>query len=129
MTDRAPDRSRRFFDPFTRTTIKTDPGGQGDLYHRAVRMAWAPFLALLGGGFVLINVLFAALYMLGEDRVNGARANSFLDHFFFGVQTIATIGYGVMSPRSTYGNILVTAEAMIGMLRVASVLRTDFSSG
>ena len=70
------------FDPFTRTTIKTQLAPHGDVYHRAVRMSWPRFLALLAGCFVLVNVLFGLLYMAGPNTIEGARADSFADHFF-----------------------------------------------
>jgi inward rectifier potassium channel len=42
-----------------------------------------------------------------------------LDMFFFSVQTMATIGYGAMYPKTLYANILVALEAPIGLLGVA----------
>jgi inward rectifier potassium channel len=109
------------FDPFTRRIIRTDVGGGSDLYHRAVRMRWSAFLALLAASFVGINALFALLYMLGPNSIAGAAAGSFSDHFFFSVQTLATIGYGAMSPHTLYGHLLVTLEAMIGVFGIAVV--------
>jgi inward rectifier potassium channel len=47
------------------------------------------------------------------------RTGSFLDAFFFSVQTIATVGYGNMSPANLYGNILTTIEIMSGIFMVA----------
>jgi len=123
-----PNRSgRERFDPFTRTVIRTGAAEHGDLYHRAVRMPWPPFLGLMGLGFVLVNALFGLAYMLGEHTIEGARADSFADHFFFSVQTLATIGYGQMYPHSTYGHLLVTAEAMLGMLGIGLVAALAFA--
>jgi inward rectifier potassium channel len=119
--------ARQQFDPFTRTTIKSGSDGQGDFYHRAVRMPWPPFLGLMALGFLLLNALFGVLYMLGDRTVEGARAGSFTDHFFFSVQTLATIGYGVMFPRTIYGHVLVTLEAMIGMLGIGIVAALAFA--
>ena len=115
------------FDPFRRTIVKNDLADHGDFYHRAVRMPWPRFLALLGGGFVLLNALFGLLYMAGSNTVQGARAGSLADHFFFSVQTLATIGYGVMYPRSIYGHVLVTLEAMLGMLGIGIVAALAFA--
>ena len=127
MTDAAPRRSPQSpFDPFTRTTIKTGATG-GDLYHRAVRMSWPRFLSLLAGGFLVVNLLFGLLYMLGTNTIEGARAGSFGDHFFFSVQTLATIGYGAMFPRTTYGHILVTFEAMIGLFGIGITAALAFA--
>ena len=127
MTDAAPRRSPQSpFDPFTRTTIKTGATG-GDLYHRAVRMSWPAFLSLLAGGFLVVNMLFGLLYMLGTNTIEGTRADSFGDHFFFSVQTLATIGYGAMFPRTTYGHILVTVEAMIGLFGIGITAALAFA--
>lgn len=115
------------FDPFTRTTIETGSAERGDFYHRAVRVPWPQFLAFMAGGFLLINALFAGLYMLGDRSVAGAQAHSFTDHFFFSVQTLATIGYGVMFPRTMYGEMLVTVEAMIGMLGIGIMAALAFA--
>lgn len=118
---------RAKFDPFTRTIIRTSAAEHGDIYHRAVRMPWPPFLGLMAVGFLALNALFGLLYMLGDRTIEGAGANSFTDHFFFSVQTLATIGYGQMYPHSTYGHILVTVEAMIGMLGIGLVAALAFA--
>ena len=120
-------RARPPFDPFTRTTIKTDGAEHGDFYHRAVRMSWPRFIALLAGGFLAVNLLFGLLYMAGTNTIEGARADSFGDHFFFSVQTLATIGYGAMFPRTTYGHILVTLEAMLGLFGIGIVAALAFA--
>ena len=122
-----PPRARPPFDPFTRTTIRTDAAQHGDFYHRAVRMSWPRFFALLAGGFLLVNVLFGLLYMAGSNTVQGARADSFGDHFFFSVQTLATIGYGEMFPRTTYAHILVTLEAMLGLFGIGITAALAFA--
>ncbi|MDR3508625.1 MAG: ion channel [Caulobacteraceae bacterium] len=51
--------------------------------------------------------------------INGARPGSFADAFFFSVQTLGTVGYGMMTPRGTYANLLVTAEAFCNLVIVA----------
>jgi inward rectifier potassium channel len=38
---------------------------------------------------------------------------------FFSVETISTIGYGQMSPATLYGNIVMTVEAMFGLILLA----------
>lgn len=122
---RAPKRQQ--FDPFTRTTIKSGSAAPGDIYHRAVAMPWLGFLGLLVSGFLAINAVFGLLYMTGNHTIEGAHSGSFADHFFFSVQTLATIGYGVMYPRTTLGHALVTIEAMIGMLGIGLVAALAFA--
>ena len=35
---------------------------------------------------------------------------------FFSVQTLASIGYGAMYPQTIYANVVVTIEALVGLL-------------
>jgi len=68
--------------------------------------------------FLLLNLLFAFGY-LSVAGVAGARPGSLADHFFFSVQTMGTIGYGVMHPLSAAAEALVTAEVIVGVSLVA----------
>ena len=89
-----------------------------DLYHQLLRAPW--WLDLLGvsGVFLLINLLFALAYV-AVGGVAGARLGSLADHFFFSVQTMGTIGYGVMYPLSSAAEVLVTGEVIVGVSLVA----------
>ncbi len=49
------------------------------------------------------------------DSIVGARPGSVVDAFFFSFETLATVGYGVMSPGSIYGHVVATAEIICGM--------------
>jgi inward rectifier potassium channel len=85
-------------------------------------MSWPAFFGGLAVLFLLTNVLFGSLYWLSGDGLENVRAHStvdrFLDCFFFSVQTLATIGYGKIDPIGTLTNLLVTLEALLGMLFV-----------
>lgn len=86
-----------------------------DLYHRSLTMpGWQLFCGLTVAYFAA-NLLFAALYWFDPQGIVNARPDRFGDYFFFSVQTMATIGYGLMAPQSTYANILVTLEALLGL--------------
>src|SRR5512140_894334 len=69
-----------------------------DLYHFLLVEPWLQLLGLIGATYLVLNTLFAGLYLLGGDTITGAEPGSFRDVFFFSVQTLSTIGYGVMSP-------------------------------
>jgi len=86
-----------------------------DPYHLLLTLEWFPFLAVIAVGYILANALFAILYLAGGDCIENARPGSFADAFFFSVQTMASIGYGAMYPRTDYANVLVTVEALAGL--------------
>jgi inward rectifier potassium channel len=77
-------------------------------------MLFTLMLVLYLGG----NALFALVY-LADGAIAGARPGSFADAYFFSVQTMATIGYGKMTPESTLSNIVVTIEALFGLVGLA----------
>jgi len=54
---------------------------------------WAQLIGYYALMFLTVNALFAMLYWLGNDAV--VNATTFPDDFFFSVQTMCTIGYGV----------------------------------
>ena len=59
------------------------------------------------------------LYVIDRGGIVNARPGSFADAFFFSVQTLGTLGYGVMAPRTLYTNLLVTVESFTGILTIA----------
>ena len=90
-----------------------------DAYHYLLTMPLWAFFSLMALAFVALNALFAALYLLDPGGLSGARPGSFSDAFFFSVQTLGTLGYGVMAPRSLYANAVVTAEVFLGLFNLA----------
>jgi inward rectifier potassium channel len=90
-----------------------------DLYARLLRVRWSTLVLLLAAAYLSINTLFACIYLLAGDAIENADPGSFLDAFSFSVQTLATIGYGAMSPRGAIGHILVATESFLGLLAVA----------
>src|SRR5580704_1168 len=94
-------------------------GGIRDLYHGVLTIPWWAFFLFLLGVFLGANAIFAFLYWLDPAGVAGARPHAFADDFFFSVETISTIGYGGMTPQSLYANVVMTAEAFVGLGIVA----------
>ena len=95
-------------------------------YHRLLRISWIAFFALVAGSYVAINLLFAWAYLLcGPGALEGAgtasESGSFADAFFFSVQTLATIGYGKITPSGLAANLVVAAEALAGALSFALI--------
>jgi inward rectifier potassium channel len=90
-----------------------------DLYHRLLVMHWPRFLGVMALVYFLGNVVFALPYLVGDNAIANARPGAFGDAFFFSVQTMAMIGYGVMYPQTFYANVLMTLETLLGMVTVA----------
>ncbi|MCA1663541.1 MAG: hypothetical protein LC659_04610, partial [Myxococcales bacterium] len=106
-----------------RRNIRSAP--LADLYHNLIARSWGRLLGLVASVYLATNFLFAALYRVGGDCVAGA--TTFRDLFFFSVQTLSTIGYGTMAPKSTYAHVLVTFQAFGGTLFVALVTGLVFA--
>ena len=94
-----------------------------DLYHRLIRLGWRAFFAWFGAVFVAINLVFALAYLADPGGLTGDEAmrveSPFLRAFFFSVHTIATVGYGNVTPRSLYANVVVVVEIACGILLIA----------
>ena len=71
---------------------------RGDVYHTFTQLPWTTLVGLAVIGYLTLNVGFACLYLLGGPCVSNMKPGSFVDAFAFSVQTLATIGYGVMAP-------------------------------
>jgi len=90
-----------------------------DPYHILIRVSWKKFFVLVSLGYILANAFFATAYLLDSNGIENARPGNFWDTFFFSVQTMASIGYGAMYPKTPYTNILVTIESLIGLMGLA----------
>lgn len=95
------------------------PRHWSDLYHFLLTLSWPNFFIVLALSYLIVNTLFAFAYLVGGNCLENAKPGSFKDAFFFSVQTMATIGYGFMYPKTLYAHILVTLEAFVGLLGVA----------
>lgn len=93
-----------------------------DLYHLLLRVPWWAAIGFIVAAYLGLNATFAALY-LAVGGVANATPGSFLDAFFFSVQTMGTIGYGQMYPATRLANALVVAES------VASLVATALATG
>ena len=98
-----------------------------DEYHALIATSWPRFLALLALGYLATNCTFAVAYLLVPGSIANAHPGSFADAFFFSVQTLATIGYGVMSPQTTWANVLVTLESTVGIMALPLVTGLVFA--
>jgi inward rectifier potassium channel len=98
-----------------------------DLYHYLRTTTWPRLVLSLSLLWLVANALFALLYLAGGPCIANAEEGSFSDAFFFSVQTMATIGYGALSPATPYANVLVTVEAFFGLLVTAGATGLFFA--
>ena len=92
-----------------------------DPYTIAVSVRWSTFFGLFLLLEILINAIFAALYLLDPGCVANARPGSFSDAFFFSLETLATVGYGTMAPANLYAHILSALEVFCGLIFTAII--------
>ena len=90
-----------------------------DFYHRASTASWPLFFAGSLSIFLVLNLLFACVYALGDHPISNTATGSLIDLFFFSVETLATVGYGDMHPQTYYAHTVATAEIFIGMTLIA----------
>ena len=95
-----------------------------NLYHTMLSMKRWKFLASIMLFFILINILFASLYLLiGIEHLNGLVANSlgekFGEAFFFSAQTFTTVGYGRINPIGFITSFVASLEALTGLMSFA----------
>lgn len=98
-----------------------------DLYHTLMVSSWGRFFGFIAIWYFSANCLFAGAYVVAPGCLENAREGSFSDAFFFSVQTMATIGYGKMTPVTPYANGLVTLESLLGIFGVALVTGLTFA--
>lgn len=94
-----------------------------NLYQHLLTIPWPRFFLYVFGFYLAANIAFATLYLAaGPGAVRGGATDStWQNAFFFSVQTIATIGYGQMTPHGLWANALVAIEALLGLMGFALV--------
>jgi inward rectifier potassium channel len=85
-----------------------------DPYHVALTLSWRAFLGLFVVSELLLNALFGVLYWVRPGCIVNLPPGSLSLSFFFSVETLATVGYGVMAPATLYGHIISAIEIITG---------------
>ncbi len=101
--------------------INAAVGGWRDSYHWVLSLSWPRFALFLASSYVIINLLFAALYVVRPNCIAGLEPGSFPQAFFFSVETLATVGYGHNYPATVYGHVVVTIQIFLGMIWIAVI--------
>jgi inward rectifier potassium channel len=101
-------------------------------YHTLLTMSWPRFLGVVTLIYIATNVVFAIAFMLcGPGAISNppeaGLSNQFLRAFFFSVDTLATIGYGNISPTGVAAHTIVTIEALAGILGTALITGLVFA--
>jgi inward rectifier potassium channel len=92
-----------------------------DTYHLILTLTWSRFAVFVLAAYVLINLVFASLYLLGGRSIAELPPGSFSEAFFFSVETLATVGYGHMYPDTLYGHCVTAVEIVVGMFGMAVI--------
>jgi len=98
-----------------------------DPYHLLLTVPWIGFFAIVVGFDIFLNAVFAILYLLDGSAIAGIKEVGFLEAFFFSVQTLASIGYGVMNPQTLYANLIVTLESIASLMLFAVITGIAFT--
>ena len=90
-------------------------------YHQLLTISWLGFLAWSGACYLILNLVFAVAFLAcGPDALVGPGSamlgGRFSQAFFFSIQTFATIGYGQIGPNGLAANLVVTLEALVGLM-------------
>jgi inward rectifier potassium channel len=92
-----------------------------DVYRSVIALSWPRFAVVVIGLYLVINVVFAIGYFLGDGCIAEMPRGSFASAFFFSVQTLSTVGFGHLYPATFYGDVLTTIEILVGMFFTAVI--------
>ncbi len=101
------------------------PSSLSESYEYLINISWSKFFLWVLLGYILINTLFAFVYLFlgisGITKPTGSIFSDFLNAFFFSAQTITTVGYGKMAPKGMLLGVISSFEALIGLLSFSFV--------
>jgi inward rectifier potassium channel len=119
-------KTKRIINPDGSFNVKRNNTGYSprDIYHFLVNLSWTKFFLLIFIGYFLVNLLFGTVYyIIGVENIRNAidkaPMQTFLNAYFFSVQTFTTVGYGGMVPSGFPANFVASIEALIGLLGFA----------
>jgi inward rectifier potassium channel len=90
-----------------------------DPYRFAVELSLKEFVFAFLALELIINTVFALLYLASPGCIANVRPGSFSDAFFFSIETLATVGYGTMVPATFYGHAVSAIEILCGLIFTA----------
>lgn len=95
-----------------------------DIFHFMINVKWKYFFLIVVFSYLVINCIFAAIYYsLGPENFGNLSStdtfDKFEDLFFFSAQTLTTVGYGYIYPRTASVSTVAAIESMLGLLGFA----------
>ncbi len=90
-------------------------------YQIMLALSWPKFIVMVITGYLVVNLLFSSLYILGgvEHLVSNGGATkmeNFWDAFFFSAQTLTTVGYGRLAPIGLFTSMIAAIESLLGLM-------------
>ncbi len=94
------------------------------VFRELIEMGWGKFNLIVVASYLIINVLFALVYLwIGVEELNvkntADETNDFLNAFYFSAQTFSTVGYGRENPLNHPSNLVAVFEMLVGMMYLA----------
>ena len=101
-------------------------------YQDLIKMGWLGFFGVVVFIFVVLNAIFAALFLIeGVEALQGLSEENmigrFAQAFFLSVQTFTSVGYGYLAPTTAFSNVVASACALVGQLTFALVTGLFFA--
>jgi inward rectifier potassium channel len=87
-------------------------------------MKWRKFNLIVIASYLIINLLFATIYLwIGVEGLNVKNTENethdFLNAFYFSAQTFSTVGYGRENPINHTANLVAVMEMLVGLMYLA----------
>jgi inward rectifier potassium channel len=99
-----------------------------DPYYVVLTVKWPSFFGGVLAFYGLANLLFAIVYYLDPASVVGVPpGDRFLSDFFFSIETLATVGYGKLTPGDLYGHAFSSLEIVFGLILAAIITGLVFA--
>jgi inward rectifier potassium channel len=98
-----------------------------DPYYVVLTIDWWGFFGMILGFYTVANLAFGFLYWLDPDSIAGIGRNRPFADFFFSVETMGTVGYGVLAPHDLWGHMLSSFEVIFGLVLAAVITGLVFA--
>jgi inward rectifier potassium channel len=94
------------------------------VFHSLIHMKWRKFNLIVIASYLIINLLFATIYLwIGVEGLNVKNTENethdFLNAFYFSAQTFSTVGYGRENPINHTANLVAVMEMLVGLMYLA----------